>query len=119
MDIVKRRKWLVRELRRIHIRYIERNNALQVAKRIVDDGFYKNGKKKTKVKYECADCGGLFDRTEVDVDHIDPVGSTQFLNWDDYINKLFCSMDNLQILCKPCHKRKTKKDVKEIRKKRK
>ena len=41
----------------------------------------------------------------VHVDHKDPVGS--FKDWNTYIERLFCSEDNLQILCLECHKEKT------------
>ena len=41
----------------------------------------------------------------VHVDHIEPVGS--YKDWNTYIEKLFCSEDNLQILCLACHKEKT------------
>jgi len=59
--------------------------------------------------YECASCGKFFPATEVDVDHIDPVVSLSegFVNWDTYINRLYCPASNLQILCKTCHKKKT------------
>lgn len=43
---------------------------------------------------------------DIHVDHINPVG--QLNDWNAHINKLFCSADNLQILCKKCHKKKTK-----------
>ena len=55
---------------------------------------YKEGKKKVK---------------NVAVDHIKPVvdPSTGFTTWDEKINRLFCEMDNLQVLCKACHDVKT------------
>lgn len=45
---------------------------------------------------------------EVVVDHIVPCGT--FLGPKDFVTfvpNLFCSRDNLQILCKDCHKIKT------------
>lgn len=46
---------------------------------------------------------------DVAVDHIRPVidPSIGFTTWDDLINNLFCEADNLQVLCKDCHKAKT------------
>ena len=59
--------------------------------------------------YECASCGKFFPATEVDVDHIEPVVNPAdgFVSWDVYIDRLYCSVTNLQILCKTCHKKKT------------
>lgn len=64
--------------------------------------------------YKCASCKKHFLGTEVEVDHIIPVVDpfTGFTTWDDYINRLFCSADNLQVLCKPCHKKKSAKERK-------
>lgn len=60
--------------------------------------------------------GGKSRRNNVFVDHIDPVIDieTGFTSWDDVINKLFCEIDNLQVLCLECHKHKTA-DEKESR----
>lgn len=43
------------------------------------------------------------------VDHVDPVVDprTGFTSWDEFIDRLFCEKDNLQVLCKDCHDRKT------------
>lgn len=48
------------------------------------------------------------------VDHIKPVVSPTkgFQSWDDFIDKLYCEKDNLQVLCKSCHKEKTLKEKK-------
>lgn len=53
-------------------------------------------------------CNNIF------VDHISPiVGRAGFTNWDDFINKLYCEVDNLQVLCKQCHDLKTKSEKEE------
>lgn len=59
--------------------------------------------------YECASCHNLFQSKEVEVDHIMPVINPLkgFITWDDYIERLFCPLSNLQTLCKKCHKAKT------------
>ena len=51
------------------------------------------------------------------IDHIDPVVDPErgFVDWDIYIARLFCSAENLQLLCEPCHKTKTDRE-REIRK---
>lgn len=50
----------------------------------------------------------------MEVDHIKPVVDPQegFVSWDEFINRLFCEKDNLQALCKTCHKIKTAKEKK-------
>lgn len=66
-------------------------------------------------KYLCADCKEVVPLTvdkkkNVFVDHIEPIISPEegFTTWDDVINKMFCEPDNLQVLCKECHDKKTK-----------
>lgn len=59
--------------------------------------------------YKCAGCLNEFPAKEVQVDHIIPVvGPEGFTTWDDYINRLYCSGNNLQVLCLDCHGIKTK-----------
>lgn len=43
------------------------------------------------------------------VDHIYPVinPSTGFVSWDDTIERMFCEVEGLQILCYECHNNKT------------
>ena len=60
------------------------------------------------IHYLCASCGNGFPNSLVQVDHILPVGSSK--TWDEYIERLFCEAGNLQVLCKACHKKKTKID---------
>lgn len=47
--------------------------------------------------------------TNVSVDHIIPVIDPEvgFVSWDDTIEKMFAEKDNLQLLCKECHDKKT------------
>jgi len=58
--------------------------------------------------YKCAKCRKLYPSSNVQVDHIIPVvGPEGFTSFDTYIDRLFCSEDNLQVLCRECHKEKT------------
>lgn len=68
--------------------------------------------------YKCADCKGNFPAASVVVDHIDPVVDTMtgFVDWDTYIERMYCEADGLQVLCKPCHKEKTALERKERKK---
>ena len=55
--------------------------------------------------YTCNYCQRDFPGKDVQVDHIVPVvdPETGFTSWDDYIARLFCTKDNLQVLCTECH----------------
>lgn len=62
-------------------------------------------------RFRCNQCGKPFDVKDVQVDHINPIiphGMTlDDLTYDTIVYRLFCSPDNLQVLCKPCHQDKT------------
>ena len=59
--------------------------------------------------YACAACGNEFPSTGIEVDHISPIVSSEgFTTWDSYIENMYCSKENLQVLCLDCHKEKTK-----------
>jgi 5-methylcytosine-specific restriction endonuclease McrA len=62
--------------------------------------------------YLCAICQGEFPAKEVQIDHISPVVDPEqgFVSWDVFIERLYCDADNMQTVCKPCHKIKSKKE---------
>lgn len=67
----------------------------------------KEGKEK---RYRCESCGALVERSQKQVDHIDPVvpiGTKWDGDWNGYRNRLFVTSDRLRVLCKPCHAKKT------------
>ena len=70
--------------------------------------------KQKVVFYVCRACAGEFKLSEVQVDHIEPVGKTpqyqEWVAWGWYIAKMFSPVSNLQVLCKPCHKVKGAED---------
>ena len=70
---------------------------------------------KLALHYRCNSCQGLFTSSNVAVDHIDPVVATEagFVSWDEFIERLFCEENGLQVLCKPCHTIKTANERKE------
>ena len=68
--------------------------------------------RKLKFEYQCSECKDWFPEKEIDVDHIFAAGS---LNKADdlpgFVERLFCEVDGLQLLCKKaCHLAKTAKD---------
>lgn len=95
--------WLRSQLRRISRRWPPVYEALANAKVP-----YTGDNKRKKWRYECADCKQLFDGKNVSVDHIEPVGTLlKKSDIADFIEKLFCSVDKLQVLCDNCHDLKT------------
>lgn len=75
--------------------------------------------KRTNVKtgriaqhYRCACCGFDFPLKEVQVDHKKPVVDVKkgFVDWDTFIQRLYCEVANLQVVCKPCHKIKSQQE---------
>jgi len=66
--------------------------------------------------YLCAGCNDEITKTTLDpetrkrvnnvhVDHIEPVVPvTGWVSWDSVIERMFCEVGNLQVLCTPCHK---------------
>jgi hypothetical protein len=60
--------------------------------------------------FTCNMCKGEFPAKEVQVDHVDGVicPYTGFVDWNTYVDRLFCSDDNLQVLCTDCHDEKTR-----------
>lgn len=68
--------------------------------------------------YRCNSCKRMTERTDTHVDHIIPVvdPAVGIRSWDEYISRLFCDEENLVILCKSCHRKKTRaENVKRVR----
>lgn len=88
-------------LRRIFGRTPFHRGALERVKRVEYKG------KRKYCWYTCAHCGEEYPRKFVHVDHIDPVVDVNRgpESLEIYVQRLFT--DNLQILCKNCHKAKS------------
>jgi 5-methylcytosine-specific restriction endonuclease McrA len=66
--------------------------------------------KKDAVQYQCAVCSSWVGSTKVEVDHIIPVievNEKGFIDWNEFVSRLFCGPENLQVICDPCHDKKT------------
>jgi hypothetical protein len=63
-----------------------------------------------KWQFQCAQCKGWFSRKNVEVNHIEPCGSmNSFEDLAGYVERLFCEVDGLEVLCKKrCHAAHTK-----------
>ena len=64
---------------------------------------------KLAAHYKCAMCKKAYVAKDVAVDHVLPVVDpvVGFVDWDTYIDRMYCTVDNLQVLCTACHKKKT------------
>jgi 5-methylcytosine-specific restriction endonuclease McrA len=91
--------WIKAALRRVWGRSQQKSAALKAAK--ISYGLY-----------ECALCKKPTRRKDINVDHIVAIG--RFTTFDLYIERLFCDTSGLQVICKPCHKGKTKTDIKKM-----
>ena len=89
-------------------------NKYEVLKEALVGKRLNNKTNRVSAHYKCAECNEDFPTKEVQVDHVLPIvdPSEGFISWDAFIANLFCSKDNLQVLCKPCHKIKTLKENK-------
>lgn len=94
--------FLINTLRRASYRWSARNDCLKAGR--VSRGFYK-----------CSSCGGIFQKRDIRLDHIEPVVPLSgFTTWDSYINRMYPNKDGIpdpsgfQILCRDiCDKAKT------------
>jgi hypothetical protein len=63
-------------------------------------------------QYVCAMCGGCYPGNKIAVDHIEPVirigENIHDLSYDTIVARIFCQVDNLQVLCECCHEIKSK-----------
>lgn len=69
--------------------------------------------KRHRFEHQCSECNKWHPKKNVEVDHILPAGSLKGL--DDlagFVDRLFCEIDGLRVLCKPCHLAITKKEKK-------
>jgi hypothetical protein len=68
--------------------------------------------KKDAVQYQCNVCGQWTKSTAIAVDHIAPVIDVEngFIDWNVFVERLFCDVSNLQVICDSCHQLKTNKE---------
>lgn len=73
----------------------------------------------------CTQCGEVCPLYKMEVDHKSPVipldKTFEDMSWDELISRLWCSVDNLDLLCNACHdiKSKDERKIRSINKKRK
>jgi len=108
---------IIQALRKVYFQMNSRKEVMN--KNVKREPFIKKDGttgKRDRVFRQCEDCEGWFATKEVSVDHINPVvpcnleskniGTPEF-TWDSYIDRLFCPVDNLSLVCNGCHSNKT------------
>ena len=72
---------------------------------------YKGPLKRQKYEYQCAECLQWFPDKKINVDHRIPAGTLRCAaDLPGFVERLFCEVDNLQVLCQGCHDIKTKQE---------
>lgn len=93
-------------LRQAYSRYPVRFQAKKAVERTVTGSRHK-------YEYTCAECKGWFQGKDCQVDHIEPAGSlNKYSDIGGFCKRLFCEVDGMQVLCKPCHQLKTNEERK-------
>jgi hypothetical protein len=71
-------------------------------------------KRSGKTFYRCAITKKLFTIDQVKVDHIDPVvdPNVGWVDYNTYMSRLFCPVDQLQVISRKEHDKKTKREGK-------
>lgn len=74
---------------------------------------YSGPNKRQKFEYQCNHCKKWFAEKDINVDHIIPAGTLTCANdLPGFVERLFCEVKNLQVLCTECHNVKTQKERK-------
>lgn len=109
-----RRAYCIALLRRGFLRSAIRQQCLVANRKRKRD--CKTGRTIWYVK--CKTCKKWWKQGVIKVDHIDPVtpiGKT-LISLDEFAERLYCDIKNLQCLCKKCHDFKTARERKQRRK---
>lgn len=92
------KRFVISALRRVSLWWKPRNEAFKLAR--ISRGLYI-----------CNICKKCFGRKEVVADHLNPVVKLSgFTNYDEYLHRMFPSVEGYQIICKPCHSIKTEEE---------
>lgn len=93
------RTWLIPKLRRLSYQWPPRKWAQTAAR--VERG-----------KYKCELCSGIFGPREISLDHKEPVIAVDkgFVDWNTYVERLFCEFENWSVICNNCHDKKTEQE---------
>ena len=83
-------------------------------------GHIDRSRPRVKTWCKCALCGECDAKSNMQVDHRDPViplnKALTEISWDDLIDNLWCDVKNLDAVCERCHSVKTREENAERRK---
>lgn len=103
-------------IRRVFSRSELRKEALQLSRL---EGYYNAERPRVTKWSRCPDCGESTPTYLMEVDHVIPVigiaESLDDLTWDQLVDRLWCDIQNLRAICKPCHSQKSTQENKERR----
>lgn len=89
----------------------------QVLIKSIRPGYYDESRPRVKKWSLCAECSKMTPTYKAQVDHKVPLvpvdRSLEDMNWDEIVDRLWCSEDNLRVLCPPCHEVKSKEENKQ------
>jgi 5-methylcytosine-specific restriction endonuclease McrA len=72
---------------------------------------YKGPLKRQKFEYQCNQCKKWYADKNVNVDHKIPAGSLNCAeDLPGFVERLFCEVEHLQVLCTQCHNIKTQNE---------
>lgn len=72
---------------------------------------YTGPLKRQKFEYKCAECGNYFPEKQISVDHKIPAGELRCKeDLPGFVERLFCEVEHLQVLCDGCHGKKTQSE---------
>lgn len=110
------RSYIIRAIRQAFVRS-KTYEAVKRAARVERSTFKLDGtkSKRKSVSYKCSGCGKEFKANDINIDHRNPVtevlSATVQMTVEQYIRRVFCSAENLQVLCSngkdSCHAKKT------------
>jgi hypothetical protein len=99
--------WVLSYLRKMTLRWKPRFDAMNDGR--IKKPFGKNGKEVWA--NTCQHCGNWFKISELDADHIDPIGGLRTLqDAGRWLEKALVEQDGYQRLCKGCHDKKTSQE---------
>lgn len=94
---------IISAIRRLTMYWKPKNDYLLTIRRP-----YSGTDKRIKWEYQCVNCLWWCKRTEIECDHIVPVGSFKCFNdAPGYLERAFAEKEGYQALCKECHLAKT------------
>jgi hypothetical protein len=101
-------EYIMNVLRQGTLTWEGRNEVMRNARKLVQEGFHKNGSPKMKYYWYCALCySGSREESNFEADHISEVGPLVNGDWNAWIDRLYADPSKWQCICISCHKKKT------------